>query len=352
VAQFSNAIKNCLNDSTYFQDLSTVQNVFNDVVVTQAWDFADGTLSSQENPVHMYATDGFFPVQLSVITDKGCVDTLIQDVEIFPLPAVAFTSDVQEGCQPLEVQFIDQTIIAPPYSLAQWQWNFDIGTDSATAQFPINTFYDENIAPLDSGLYDISLQVTSGNGCVASLASNNFIVTHPKPTAFFDANPNLVDMNNPRIQFTDLSSINVNYWDWDFGDGNSTNITSPQHIYGDTGIYPVVLLVSTPFGCLDTAVYEVVVKPTFTFYIPNTFTPNNEGHNETFYGQGTGISAYSMMIFDRWGEMIFESNDRDYHWDGSVDGHQVQQGVYVYVFALTDWDGEIHHFNGHVNLMR
>jgi gliding motility-associated-like protein len=352
VAQFSNAIKNCLNDSTYFQDLSTVQNLFNDVVVTQAWDFADGTLSSQENPVHMYATDGFFPVQLSVITDKGCVDTLIQNVEIFPLPAVAFTSDVQEGCQPLEVQFIDQTIIAPPYSLAQWQWNFDIGTDSATAQFPINTFYDENIAPLDSGLYDISLQVTSGNGCVASLASNNFIVTHPKPTAFFDANPNLVDMNNPRIQFTDLSSINVNYWDWDFGDGNSTNITNPQHIYGDTGTYPVVLLVSTPFGCLDTAVYEVVVKPTFTFYIPNTFTPNNEGHNETFYGQGTGISAYSMMIFDRWGEMIFESNDIDYHWDGSVDGHQVQQGVYVYVFAVTDWDGEIHHFNGHVNLMR
>ena len=259
---------------------------------------------------------------------------------------------MRSGCQPLRIQFLDETTIPVPYNLAQWQWNLGVGNDSITTQFPVNTYLDGDLPPLDSATYAIALQVTSGNGCVSSISINDFIVEYPKPTAFFDADPAVADMNDPQIEFIDASSIDVIAWDWEFGDGNGSDIQHPQHLYADTGSYPVVLYVATEHGCLDTANYIVEIRPTFTFYIPNTFTPNNDGHNETFYGQGTGLSYYSMMIFDRWGEMIFESNDEDYHWDGSFQGQQVQQGAYAYLFTIKDWEGNDHHYDGHVILMR
>jgi gliding motility-associated-like protein len=352
VAQFSSAIANCFGDTTYFEDLSVVQDILNDSVMMHAWDLADAAVAAVADPDHVYSAYGFYPVSLAVTTDKGCIGTVTHDVEIYPLPQVGFTSDVRSGCQPLRIQFLDETTIPVPYNLAQWQWDLGVGNDSITTQFPVNTYLDGDLPPLDSATYAIALQVTSGNGCVSSISINDFIVEYPKPTAFFDADPAVADMNDPQIEFIDASSIDVIAWDWEFGDGNGSDIQHPQHLYADTGSYPVVLYVATEHGCLDTANYIVEIRPTFTFYIPNTFTPNNDGHNETFYGQGTGLSYYSMMIFDRWGEMIFESNDEDYHWDGSFQGQQVQQGAYAYLFTIKDWEGNDHHYDGHVILMR
>jgi len=351
-AQFSSVIRNCLNDTTQFEDLSTVENVLNDVIVGHTWNFTDGYTSTLADPWHVFADDGFYPVTLDVITDKGCVGAVMHDVEIFPLPQVGFTSDFREGCQPLRIQFLDETTITSPYTLAQWQWDFGDGNDSVMGQFPVNIFNDPNIGPMDAGLYTVGLQVTSGNGCISSFTFADYVTEHPRPSAFFNADPEVVDMNNPSIDFTDLSSINVTDWDWELGDGSSSYQQHVEHTYQDTGSYPVTLYVTTAFGCLDTATFVVKVLPTFTFYIPNTFTPNSDGENETFYGQGTGISAYGMKIFDRWGEMIFESNDIDYQWDGTFRGAQVQQGVYLYLFVVKDWEGNDHHFDGHVNLMR
>lgn len=351
-AQFSSALRNCLNDTTFFTDFSTVENVLNDVIVVHAWNFTDGYSSTVANPWHVFANAGFYPVTLDVVTDKGCIGAVMHNVEIFPLPQVSFTSDVREGCQPLRIQFLDETTIPSPYMLSEWQWNFGDGNDSVMGQFPVNIYNNLNIGPMDTGLYTVGLQVTSGNGCIASFTFDDYVTEHPRPSAFFEAAPAVVNMNNPSIDFTDLSSVNVTDWDWDFGDGSSSSQQHTEHTYQDTGFFPVTLYVTTAFGCLDTAEFVVKVLPTFTFYIPNTFTPNNDGENETFYGQGTGISAYGMKIFDRWGEMIFESNDMNYYWDGTYQGSQVQQGVYLYLFVVKDWEGNDHHYDGHVNLMR
>lgn len=352
VAQFSNSIANCLHDSTYFEDHSTVQNLLGDVIAGRTWDFGYGYGSTSATPVHLFAEDGFHPVQLDVVTDKGCTGTVTHDVEIYPLPEVAFSSDIREGCQPLRIQFLDQSTIPPPYTLAQWQWDFGDGQDSVMTQFPVNIYNDGNIAPLDAAYYTVGLRVTSGKGCKSSFTFDDYITEHPKPSAFFDAAPPVVDMNNPRVRFTDHSSINVNSWDWHFGDGATSFAQHTEHTYLDTGSYPVTLVTATAFGCLDTAQTLVKVRPTFTFYIPNTFTPNSDVHNEFFFGQGTGIAGYSMMIFDRWGQMIFESNDIDFKWDGTFRGTQVQLGVYQYLFTVVDWEGNYHHYKGHVNLIR
>ncbi len=351
-AQFSNALSNCLNDTTFFNDLSTVQNLFNDVIVGRQWDFGGGVTSTQSAPFQIFPTDGMIPVRLDVVTDKGCVGTVTHNVEIFPLPVVDFTADLREGCQPLNVQFLDQSTIAPPYSLGSWEWDFGDSLGIVQGQFPVNTFNDPNLGPNSIGSYDVSLQVTSGNGCVASVSFSDYITTYPKPSAFFAVDTNVVNMTDPTIRLTDLSSVNVSAWNWQFGDGVTSFEQNPEHTYQDTGSYPVILVVNTAFGCLDTAQYLVKVIPTFTFYIPSAFTPNSDDRNEYFFGKGTGISAYRMLIFDRWGQMIFESNDYDYQWNGTFRGNQVQQGVYQYMFTVYDWEGNIYYYNGHVNLVR
>lgn len=352
VAQFSNAIRNCLNDITFFEDLSTVQDVFSDVIQSRLWAFGDGYISAMADPTHIYADDGFYSVTLMVTTDKGCTGSVEHNVEIFPLPMAAFGSDLREGCQPLRIQFLDESTIPSPYSVASWQWDMGLDEDSITGQFPVQTYNDGNIDSLGVANYDIGLTVISGNGCVSFVTVQDYITEYPKPNAHFDASPKLVDMNNPTISFQDLSSINVIDWEWHFGDGATSFQQHTAHTYTDTADYPVTLFVATEYGCLDTAVYVVKVMPTFTFYIPNTFTPDNDGHNEYFFGQGTGIASYQMLIFNRWGEMLFETNDYDFQWDGTFKGSQVQLGVYVYKFMVTDWEGNIHYYEGHVNLMR
>ena len=111
-------------------------------------------------------------------------------------------------------------------------------------------------------------------------------------------------------------------------------------------------MVETDFGCRDTIPYEVKVEPVYTFYIPSSFTPDDDGHNEFFYGQGEYYDEYNMYIYDRWGEMIFESADDRYPWDGTYKGEQVQQGTYIYRFYIIDWQGHDHEYEGTVTLHR
>ena len=94
------------------------------------------------------------------------------------------------------------------------------------------------------------------------------------------------------------------------------------------------------------------VEPVFTFYIPNSFTPDANGINDQFFGQGEGYTEYSMWIYDRWGELVFESHDDEFHWDGSYKNKQVQEGVYSYRFYVLDWQGHDHKYQGHVTLHR
>jgi gliding motility-associated-like protein len=96
----------------------------------------------------------------------------------------------------------------------------------------------------------------------------------------------------------------------------------------------------------------VTVEPVFTFYIPNSFTPDADAINDEFFGQGEGYDSYSFVVYDRWGEKIFESNNDQYHWDGTFKGKQVQMGTYSYRFYVIDWQGHDHEYVGHVTLQR
>ncbi|MBP9151308.1 MAG: gliding motility-associated C-terminal domain-containing protein, partial [Flavobacteriales bacterium] len=241
--------------------------------------------------------------------------------------------------------------IPSPYTLSSWEWNLDV--DSSIASSPNPAFlYNPEIDPLSFAQFNISLRVTSTNGCISEIFRPNYITVYPKPDALFSVDDDVKDIIKPEFIFTDLSSENVTSWDWEFGDGSSSIDQNPIHTYGDTGIYPIILTVETQYGCLDTVKYQVKVEPIFTFYIPNSFTPDANRINDSFYGQGTGYITYEMHIYDRWGEHLFESNNDEFHWDGTFKGQQVQQGTYVYYFYLEDWKGYDHEYKGHFSLHR
>ncbi|MCP4125408.1 MAG: PKD domain-containing protein [Bacteroidetes bacterium] len=352
VADFSDAVANCFRDTTFFEDLSTIENDSSDIVNQWNWDFADGQSSIEQHPNHIYPVAGFYDTELAVTSNHGCQDTIIRAVEIYPLPDVKFTVDTNFGCQPFLAFFTDSTEIPQPYTLADWQWTFGDSTGNWFDQHPNHTYWDEQLGDFSVGVYSVSLQVTSSNGCVADTVYENYMTEYPKPDALFDVDPLRRNILFPKFKVTDQASPNVESWFYEWGDGETSTDQNPEHEYQDTGYYDIVQYVITQFGCMDTAEVRVIVDPEFRFYIPSAFTPDEDQVNDNFAGYGIGIKKYAMYIFDRWGELIFESNDYEIRWDGSYKGSQVQNGVYVYFFDILDVEDETHEYRGHVTLFR
>jgi gliding motility-associated-like protein len=350
-AGFPDNLAACFEEIVNFTDETLLEPVTDDVITSWLWDFDDASTSNDISPSHLYQSANIYNVQLSVETNKGCMDDVVHPVEIYPMPNVDFSTTPTEGCAPLEIQFLDQSSITAPYSLGTWNWYLGSDSMSSNTQNPYYT-YNPEIDPLDIAIYDIGLSVTSLNGCVSEIYRPDFVTVYPKPDALFSVDDDIKDVINPSFEFTDLSSPNVTAWDWNFGDGSYSAIQHPTHSFSDVGTYPIKLIVETQYGCLDTIEYQVKVNPVFTFYIPNSFTPDDNGINDLFFGSGKAYTSYEMWIFDRWGEQLFYSVDDEFHWDGTFKGEKVQQGTYVYRFYLLDWEGHDHKYKGHFTLHR
>jgi len=350
--QFSSGLANCFGEVTALQDFSTIANSPDDVIVSWAWTFSDGGASTMQHPSHIFTQEGMQTATLEATSNNGCVGTATYNVEIYALPRVLFMADTTRGCQPFRAQFIDQSSIPTPYFITDWQWDFGDGSQPVTGQYPVHTYYTPSLGPMDEGIFSVTLTVSSANGCVSTETYTDYMTEYPKPTAHFDVDPKRAELLFARMKVTDLSSPNVVEWEYDFDEGMNQFVQHPLHVYQDTGTFTITQYVTTDFGCLDTAFTTVTVDPEFYFYIPNTFTPNSDAHNQTFYGTGVGVVSYHMLIFDRWGSQVFESNDMNYPWDGTKNGHPVQQGVYSYMFNIIDIKGDPHQYVGHVNLVR
>lgn len=213
----------------------------------------------------------------------------------------------------------------------------------------------QSISGLAAGNYIVL--VTDANGCTSS--ANITIGGGLPPVAQYDNTPDTIDLFNATVYFTDLST-GAATWTWDFGDPNDpTGSTQqhPYHTYTAPGVYCAMLTVTDAGGvCKDSVVHCVLVESPFTFYIPNTFTPNADAWNEIFYAYGTYIKEFKIMIFDRWGNKIFESNDMRKGWDGMVQsgrsGKLVQEDVYVWKVELMDANNRPHKYIGNVNVVR
>ncbi|HEY4797936.1 MAG TPA: PKD domain-containing protein, partial [Bacteroidia bacterium] len=182
-----------------------------------------------------------------------------------------------------------------------------------------------------------------------------------EPFANFITDPATISIFDPLVNFINTSTGNPVSWSWNFGDTTSgtNNISSnqnPSHVYSDTGLYCVTLIITDSTGvCKDTSTQCIRVDAPFTFYVPNAFTPNQDGRNEEFKAYGTYIREYHMAIFDRWGNLIFESNDINTGWNGKVKNRSVspeEEDVYIWKAEITDIHYVVHKFIGHVSMLK
>jgi len=178
--------------------------------------------------------------------------------------------------------------------------------------------------------YDTLIYLTVTDDCGNVVVDSSFIQVSGLPTADYV----YLNVANQAITFQNLSTGATSYF-WDFGNGDFSNDQSPTYTYTTAGTYGVELISVNNDGCADTIVKTVEVYSNFYFYVPNAFTPNNDGLNDWFGGRGEGFDGYLMQIYSRWGELIFESEDPFTDWDGKTKtGEDALEGSYLYKFVL------------------
>ena len=207
-------------------------------------------------------------------------------------------------------------------------------------------------------MYDVTLTLTSSaalGGCVNSLTKIGYVQVFADPIANFTMTPNPTNMLTPDVSFFDQSYTNIVSWNWDIGGLTNSIVQNPVYTFPeDTGNYNIVLTVIDANGCTSTTSNNLIVRGEYGLYVPNSFTPDGDGMNDGFFPNGFGITDedYAFMIFDRWGELVFESNTKFVPWNGTYKGKPVQNGVYVWKLIFVDVNGKEHTEFGHVSIVK
>lgn len=344
----------CEGSITLLNDASTIPAP--DVIQQWTWDFGDGSpLKNNHNTSHLYPAAGSYNAQLVITSNFGCKDSITRTIVVNPNPAAHFSAIDTTGCSPLCVDFQNTSGISSG-TIVSYAWNY--GEDGNTGNSEHGSYcYMNNTgdSPTPTPLsFTVTLTLTSDSGCVSSVTKNNYITVYPNPIASFTAEPQSVSVINPGIEFNNLSS-GSNAWNWDFGDNTTFDESAPPlHMYADTGTYTVQLIVANEYSCYDTTYLTITIEPDWAFFIPNVFTPNGDGVNDSFQGYGFGLLKYNMSIFDRWGNHIYYTDNYDKPWDGRANyGKNVaQQDVYIYQFVVSDIHDKKHVYTGTVTLVR
>lgn len=308
------------------------------------WDLADGSIAVDTAVLYQYLNAGSYNVGLFVQDYNGCTDTFYQVIDWFPAPVILIGQPVYEGCSPYTV-----TIENNSYPINGYELVWDLGTgDTSFSASPTHTYPDV-------GTYDLSLTITSPTGCVESQDFPNLVVVNPNPVADFSYSPDAPTNLNPELSFTDLS-VDAIAWQWDFGNGRTSLVRNPTHTFPDTGLAVVTLVATHPTGCQDTVQKIIDIAPKFSFFLPNAFTPNGDDTNDGFMGAGVfwAFKEYDMKIWNRWGELVFQSRDPNEAWNGRKDnvGEFVKNGVYICKVRLIGPRGEEGLYETFVTVLR
>jgi gliding motility-associated-like protein len=344
VANFK-ANSTCLGDVTNFKDLSSSAD---GNIISYQWDFnGDNVIdNTMKDPNYIYPANGIFLCKLEVQTQYGCTNVMPKSVYVNAKPVPQFVSANNIGCPSLCTKFTNQSTI-PTGSIVTTQWTF--GDNS----YPV---YEKNPTHCyNTGNYNVTLKVVSDSGCISAKVMQNLVTVYPKPMAGFNYTPDEIDMDEPLIEVTDASTgaSMVNYF---INDGTNYNKPNFVHSFNKEITTKVLIyqLVTNSYGCTDSTYKVIDVKPSYAVYVPNAFTPNSDGLNDGWGAKGVGIEKFQMWVFDRWGHVIFETNDINKTWDGTVKGgsEPIKQDVYVWKAEVQDVFHKNHELIGSVTLLK
>jgi gliding motility-associated-like protein len=302
------------------------------------YSWTPGNFNSQSILVSPFISTNYTVSTLDSIGCIGADQSII--VTVIPNPIVSFIADDTEGCEPLCINF---TNLTPDIVTCLWDFS---GQTYIAGNNISHCFYKP-------GLFNVSLSVTDIYGCSNQLLKPDYIKVNPKPTPDFIFNPPYATIFEPYFNFTDLSSADVVEWLWQFGDPHESIslIQHPTFFYRDTGAFIVSLIITNHYGCKDTISKELTVEELFTVFIPNAFTPGeiNPLFKPVFALQN--LERYKLKIINRWGEIIYQTNNLHEGWDGRKAGKLQPEGVYIYVVEA-EHRNEVIKKMGHVTLLR
>lgn len=322
---------------------------FGDPVTMTAVANPVGTYYWGPNAVQGAAANTFTPLQDSTLEVfnvlNGCSsDTIQATVTVLPLPVSTFSANVLQGCVPLNVVFTADAANNTSYN---WQTSNQLNATGAQA----NLEFDMN------GSFTVTLNATL-NGCSSSTTIANMINVDNYPIAAFEPSSQVFTEPNQTLSFWN-TSVGATSYVWNFGDGGSSNEEAPTHLFeveneGST----VVLYAYSNLGCADTTAFFIGFDPGLVYYIPNSFTPDGDQFNQTFlpiFTSGIDPYNYQLLIYNRWGEIIFESLNPEIGWDGTYgsEGNPAQNGTYTFLITIKIPSvDERKTITGHVNLIR
>ena len=344
-ADFSFEYDTCVAGPVDFTDLS-FSEAGPGTITDWNWVFSNQGNSTEQDPSFQFMDPGNLPVSLTVTDINNCTDTETQIIEWYPAPAIILIEpSIFDGCSPQEVFF--NNLSFPVDSTYDIVWDFGDGTIGSDIS-PTH-IYEE------PGIYNISLEITSPLGCFISESWNNWIIVRPSPIADFIFSPLELSSFDPTANFTN-QSIDAVSWEWDFdGDGSSIQL-HPSFTFPDTGKQEITLVVTHESGCKDTLTKIIDVVPKVTYFLPNAFTPNSDNVNDFFRGNGIfeGMLNFKLSIWNRWGEMVFETNDPTYGWNGQKNnnGDLSPNGVYVCIVTYTGPRGGDFEIKGFATLIK
>ena len=344
VSDFSFEYDTCNAGPVQFTDLS-YSGAGPGTLTSWAWNFGDGQVTTAQHPDHIFQTPGTFEVRLTVQDVNGCEDTQQYDLPYYPVPDLIVVAPSEfVGCQPAAITFTNLSYpIDESYLVV---WDFGDG-EKGVGLSPTHEFKEP-------GVYTIQLSITSPLGCYTDTAFYDWIEILPSPVAGFSYSPEHPSNIEPTVQFIDQSQDAIS-WRWDFAGIGSSLLSNPVFTFPDTGLQVVTQIVTHLSGCRDTAVQVIDILPEVRYFLPNAFTPNGDGINDTYRGEGVmeGVREFQFQVWNRYGELIFESGDPYEGWNGRKNnvGKPAPSGLYVVLVSYKTPRGQPVQLKGYAVLV-
>lgn len=342
-ADFSFHYDTCNAEPVQFKDQSIS---YSRTIQSWAWTFGEGGRSILPNPNFRYLFPGTKRVSLTVQDANLCTSSIIKDVRYFPVPPVLITGpSAVELCEPGKVVF--ENLSSPIDTTYQVEWQF--GDGGVSRQLSPTHIYAQD------GLYSVALKIISPIGCQNDTLYPNLIRIKPTPQAAFAIEPPEVSNVFPNFQLLDQSSDALR-WLWQFSDGRQYTERNLAGTARELGSLRITQYAYNNFGCQDSISQILKVLPEVRYFLPNAFTPNGDSVNDELRAVGvfTGMRNFKINVWNRWGEMVFQSTDPQASWNGHKfnQGMELPIGVYTVLASYLDPKDQLIEYRGFVTLLR
>jgi len=285
----------------------------------------------------------------TVTVSDGCETPPINasvTITVNSVPAFSFSADHLDGCSPVSANFTELGVPAGATCL----WTFESGGTNSACSGVTHNF-------VQPGCWDVALEITTTDGCVSTVTNSDMICVFDYPNVDFEFQPQPTTVLDPEIFFYNLTTGATSYiWAFDtHGDSILSVEEGPSYVFpSDSGVYHVCLEAFSNQGCPGNICYDVQILEELLVFVPNAFTPDGKNGNETFYPVLTGVQTtnYRFMVFNRWGQLLFETSEPNVGWNGTYNGILSEQDTYVWKLNLKDELGDKHTYTGHITLLR